>query len=389
MSPEPSEGGSWPFYGASGGLESLGASDVKNGGIGAAGRSERPGSDDGRDGPPLHLTDPYRDNWDILELVFKAEKCLPADMGKLLISCSDSRVSIHGARICGCACSAAVFVRSFLPLENEPEKRPFIALPMMCESRWCPYCSRVLSADLADRVHGVLRGFTRADRLKHLVLTVAKCSLEDLPVHVRKLAEASRRFLEALRRSQGLRGYIMRIEVTVSDSRCDGKPFHVHTHIYADMDYRPQFELLKSWKRVAGHQGLEAKVLHVSALKDPAIAAYEISKYISKPIPKRVATKEIMQGLVKSFFGRRLFQSWGTLNVPDTEKSAEKWLYLGVVHRLNEAFERGDYDNCVLPESSIEALRQLSKHPQAAVLFKTEHMRNMCQRLGVYFRIES
>lgn len=327
-------------------------------------------------GPSLVLTDSYRRNRDFLLAQFRAAKYIPKDTGKLLINSQDCVVSMHGQRICGCCCSAAVYSRKE-PVEGS---KNYTARVQACGSRWCPYCSTELSADLADRVHGVLDGF-RSSRgpLKHVILTARACGIEGLGERVKSFIKAGGNYCDSLRRYRGMEGYMLRYEVTVPDvSRV-----HVHAHLYVDMPYVRQSELLKSWQLISSRQGLDGRNLHVKALKDPSQSAYEMSKYISKPIPKKLQTEYVMQSLCKAFWKRKLFESWGTLDVPPVSKLSNGWLRLGVLHQLDKAFFEGRYDDCLIPESVVNCLRDLSKHPQAAVLLESRPMRELLERHGI------
>lgn len=334
------------------------------------------------DGPSLVLTDPYRRNRDLFLAQFRAAKYIPKDTGKLLINSSDSSVSTHGQRICGCCCSAAVYSRKE-PIEGS---KNYTARVQACGSRWCPYCSTELSADLADRVHGVLDGF-RSSRgpLKHVILTARACGIEGLRERVKSFIKAGGNYCKNLRRYRGMEGYMLRYEVTVPElSRV-----HVHAHLYVDMPYVRQSELLRSWQLISSRQGLDGRNLHVKALKDPSQSAYEMSKYISKPIPKKLQTEYVMQSLCKAFWKRKLFESWGTLDVPPVSKLSNGWVRLGVLHQLDKAYFEGRYDDCLIPESVINCLRDLSKHPQAAVLLDSRPMAELLERHGIRVAIPS
>lgn len=200
----------------------------------------------------------------------------------------------------------------------------------LCRERLCLNCQTALAQKNSKKVFQALTCQTK--QLYHVVLTVPSVPGEELNKTIKRLQE---KFV-AFCRKYGIKNYYRSLEITHSEAG-----FHPHFHIITDW-HTTERKLRGMWGKINGKKYLQA---HISPLTDKRRAAYEMSKYITKP---QNITKETIPTLNKEVSGVRLRACGGDfkklLHEYDAEEEERKSILSDLLDNYDYELEKYIWD---------------------------------------------
>ena len=200
----------------------------------------------------------------------------------------------------------------------------------LCRERLCINCQTALAQKNAKKVFFALT--SQKDQLYHMVLTVPSVNGEELNKTIKRLQERFAAFC----RKYGIKNYYRSLEITHSEAG-----FHPHYHIITDW-HTSERKLRGMWGKMNGKKYLQA---HIAPLTDKRKAAYEMSKYVTKP---QNMTKETIPTLNKEVSGVRLRAAGGSfkklLKEYDKEEEERKILLSDLLDNYDFELEKYIWD---------------------------------------------
>lgn len=230
-------------------------------------------------------------------------------------------------------------------LASRQEREKFLAIPLLCKSRWCPSCAAAISLRRSVLLANRAKAIAAKGNLSHIVLTVPNVPADGLRDAFQRLRRAIR---DALGNSGGrdraddqwvrINGLATCCEFSYSPARRD---YHPHVHCLADAPFLHQGRLSASWGRVCSKVGFRADSwhVHISQIKandkDIFKACLEVSKYVCKPAEYDHDSDKDLPEIVHTMKGFRNYSTAGTLReLKDTSDKKSEWAFVGSFGRI-------------------------------------------------------
>lgn len=192
------------------------------------------------------------------------------------------------------------------------------SFPWRCSIKFCPLCNWRIARKRAEMLR--LWNF-QIKQPKHIVLT-----MRNFPVLTRRKVREFGRALAQLRRQKvwkDVQGGCVSTEITN-----EGRGWHLHAHILAEVRWIDAGELAKTWGRIIGQQFGIVKV------KDARGQEYlgEVTKYVVKPSQLAGWEPNEINEFIRAVKGVRCFAAFGTLF--HLQREIKKQLHLNAPPRL-------------------------------------------------------
>lgn len=223
-----------------------------------------------------------------------------------------------------------------------------LILPVMCDSPFCPQCSRVKTARQLNRINFQLGQSMRRFDLRWMTLTIRNPKAGELRAGLEKLMRAWRLLRDERSGSSWHRyvnGYLWSLEITYNKK---SDSWHPHIHILYDGDFFPQEALQHDWSTKLKNLGTIGRAIvgrayyteqgskrYLDKKSDPealekSIQAVlvEVSKYTLQPFESRIPARHVFE-LADCLFRRRLKGSEGTMSLVSSRRQTPWWHCVG------------------------------------------------------------
>lgn len=189
-----------------------------------------------------------------------------------------------------------------------------------CHKWYCPACAAIRTLKVAARIRSIIMDMNRP---REMVLTLK--SLD------RPLAEQLRRLRRLFHQvrddpvwKQYVTGGIYTFEVTLN---LDNRLWHPHIHIIFDGKYFPHARLKALWNRISH----DSEIVWLEPITDAHKGAFELAKYIGKPIQAADWTNPELLEYADAVFNMHMVQTFGNqhaqrkgdVDLPDLEPPPE------------------------------------------------------------------
>ena len=185
-------------------------------------------------------------------------------------------------------------------------KKHHVAIPMRCESRWCPRCARVRGYKVLRRLRKLLKKMHKKKGQMLMLLTLSKRRSGFLTREkVARFSKDVRTLINTCYPKKNSCGALSVWEV--------GKHMNLHAHCIVYGPYVHQRTLSRIWREITG----DSFVVDIRAVSSYKPALDYVTKYISK-VP-RLEKEDQYSQLVRSFHRIRRLHTFGVFynNIPD------------------------------------------------------------------------
>lgn len=170
-----------------------------------------------------------------------------------------------------------------------------------CDDRFCPRCSHIRTARIADRV---LRAIDGMDEARFLTVTWRSCD-DPLDVQFAQMRAASRKFRSLLVKLGYAVGGIDVIEATYN---LKTKRYHPHTHSIVEGIYIPKRLVSKLWQQITGH----SRITDIRGIGGHREAAMEMARYVGKPPELTTWPNAVIRDYAHATKGMHCIAAWGS-----------------------------------------------------------------------------
>ncbi len=185
-------------------------------------------------------------------------------------------------------------------------KKHHVAIPMRCESRWCPRCARVRGFKVLRRLRKLLKKMRSKKGHMLMLLTISKRRSGYLTREkVAQFSKDVRRLINTCYPKKSGCGALSVWEV--------GKRMNLHAHCIVYGPYVSQRTLSRLWLEITG----DSFIVDIRTVHSYKGALDYVTKYLSK-VPRLEEDNQYSQ-LVKSFHRIRRLHTFGLFynNIPD------------------------------------------------------------------------